>query len=197
MTDVAGPCIAHKDPKLPPPLALPEGPEWVSHLSALDAGAAETLVAVVRTLYPHDGLPDRVYRRVVAALDGVARAQPVPAQRLAEFLDALKERGLLPFRELSESYRVQALKAIEGSAAFRFVQRASVRFLYDDVEVWRAFGYEGASVHLGGYIERGYNDLAWLPEPPVETGSDPSLRPPELNLHGGGEGSDPVTERGV
>jgi hypothetical protein len=103
----------------------------------------------------------------VAAIDGVVRAQPAPAQRLAAFLDALKECGPLPFRDLSEGYRVQALKAIEGTPAFRFVQRASVRFLYDDVEVWQAFGYEGASVHLGGYLARGFNDLAWLPEPPA------------------------------
>jgi len=42
-----------------------------------------------------------------------------------------------------------------------------VRFLYDDVEVWQAFGYEGASAHLGGYVNRGFNDLDWLPDPPA------------------------------
>ena len=48
--------------------------------------------------------------------------------------------------------------------AFRFLQRASVRYLYDDLEVWQAFGYEGASYHLGGFIDRGFDDLDWLPD---------------------------------
>jgi hypothetical protein len=31
--------------------------------------------------------------------------------------------------------------------------------------VWRHFGYEGASAQHGGYINRGFDDLNWLPDP--------------------------------
>ncbi|MFC6494551.1 hypothetical protein [Ancylobacter dichloromethanicus] len=92
---------------------------------------------------------------------------PAAAQSLAEFVDRVDAAMPLPFRDLSESYRVAVLTSLEESAAFRLVQRSAVRFLYDDVEVWQAFGYEGASVHLGGYAARGFNDLDWLPEPPA------------------------------
>jgi len=158
---------AHKDPKLPPPVELPEGPEWVDALKLFDAPAAETLVAAVRTLYPHDGLPERIYRRTVFHFDAMAAKVPPVAQSFAEFVDLVD--GALPvkFADLSESYRVQVLKGIEASGAFRLVQRSAVRFLYDDVEVWQAFGYEGASAHLGGYVNRGFNDLDWLPDPPA------------------------------
>ena len=158
--------IAHKDPKLPPPVALAEGPEWVGQLRIFGADVAETLVAAVRTLYPHERVPERVYRRVVYALDGVAAKTPAAAQAIAAFVDMADSAMPLPFRELSESYRVAALKSMEATPAFTLVQRSAVRFLYDDVEVWELFGYEGASVHLGGYIERGFDDLDWLPDPP-------------------------------
>jgi hypothetical protein len=164
---MSGTPIAHKDPKVQPPVELPEGPEWVGVLRTFDAHLAETLTVAARTLYPHDSLPERVYRRVVAALDAIAGKAPAVAQSLAEFVDLVDGAMPLPFRELSEGYRVAVLEGIEASPVFRLVQRSTVRFLYDDIEVWEAFGYEGASVHLGGYAKRGFNDLEWLPDPPT------------------------------
>lgn len=158
---------AHKDPKLPPPIEVPEGDEWVNMLSLFDAHVAETLVVAARTLYPHDAMPDRVYRRVVVNFDKMAAKAPAAAQSFAEFVDLADGAMPVMFRDLSESYRVNVLKELEKTSAFRLVQRSTVRFLYDDLEVWQAFGYEGASVHLGGYAKRGFNDLNWLPEPPA------------------------------
>lgn len=158
---------AHKDPKMPSPPDVAEGPEWVEALILLDPQVAQTLLAAARTLYPHDGLPERVYRRVVLHFDRMAAGSPAAAQSFAEFVDRADAAMPVAFRDLSESYRVAVLKGLEASAAFRLVQRSTVRFLYDDVEVWQAFGYEGASVHLGGYVKRGFNDLDWLPEPPA------------------------------
>jgi hypothetical protein len=167
MTDSPVARIAHKDPKLPPPMNLPEGPEWVETLGTFGAHMAETLVLAVRTLYPHDRLPERIYRRTVHAIDRLATRLPAMAQIFAEFLDEADAAMPLPFRDLSEGYRVAVLKGMEGSRAFLLVQRSAVRFLYDDVEVWEAFGYEGASVHLGGYVRRGFDDLDWLPPVPA------------------------------
>jgi hypothetical protein len=160
--------VAHKDPKLAGnAIELPEGPEWTSALRVFDAHVAETLASVAHTLYPHDGLPDRVYRRVVAEFDRMAAASPAAAQLMAQFVDLVDEAMPLPFVELSDGYRTEVLKRLEGTPAFRLVQRSTVRFLYDDIEVWQAFGYEGASVHLGGYVKRGFDDLDWLPDPPA------------------------------
>ncbi|MCU0870639.1 MAG: tat (twin-arginine translocation) pathway signal sequence, partial [Burkholderiales bacterium] len=79
----------------------------------------------------------------------------------------------VPFAERSEGYRAAALKALDGTAPFVFVQRHAVRFVYDDREVWEAFGYEGAAVHLGGYLHRGFDDLDWLPPVPPEAWGGP------------------------
>jgi hypothetical protein len=35
--------------------------------------------------------------------------------------------------------------------------------LYNNPDVWPKFGYEGASADKGGYINRGFNDIDWLP----------------------------------
>jgi hypothetical protein len=153
--------IAHKDPKLPAPLAVSEHADWAGNLASLTAADAETLVAVIRTLYPHDHLPITLYRRVVLHFDRLN----LPAL-FENFCAELNAGWALPFRDLAESYRVQILKSLEPTKPFFFIQRMAVRYLYDDIEIWAAFGYEGASVHLGGYLKRGFDDLDWLPPLP-------------------------------
>jgi hypothetical protein len=36
--------------------------------------------------------------------------------------------------------------------------------LYNQKEVWPRFGYEGSSAEHGGYINRGFADIDWLPK---------------------------------
>jgi hypothetical protein len=90
--------IAHKDPKLPLSPAFPEGAEWTQALAVLSPEAGETLVAVVRTLCPHDALPDRVYRRVVLHYDRLARTVPAAAASIAQAVATLDRTMPLPFR---------------------------------------------------------------------------------------------------
>ncbi len=36
--------------------------------------------------------------------------------------------------------------------------------LYNQKELWPRFGYEGSSAEHGGYINRGFADIDWLPK---------------------------------
>jgi hypothetical protein len=36
--------------------------------------------------------------------------------------------------------------------------------LYSNPQVWPLFGYQGSSLEYGGYLERGFDDIAWLPK---------------------------------
>jgi hypothetical protein len=168
MQTAAGKVTAYKDPNLPAAPSASVGPDWANALTAITAPEAAILLAVVQTLYPHDQLNPLVYRRVIAQFDRVAAQRPDAAKTLATFCADLNQDSVLAFSELSESYRTQALKRLEPTPGFFFVQRLAIRYLYDDVEVWAAFGYEGASVHLGGYVKRGFDDLDWLPPLPNE-----------------------------
>jgi hypothetical protein len=58
--------------------------------------------------------------------------------------------------------RVALLRQIESSAFFQAVRGGLVVGLYYQKEVWPVFGYEGESFSQGGYIERGFDDIAWL-----------------------------------
>ena len=36
--------------------------------------------------------------------------------------------------------------------------------LYNQKDLWAKFGYEGSSADKGGYINRGFSDIDWLPQ---------------------------------
>jgi hypothetical protein len=152
---------AHKDPQLPVPPACEDEVLWLADLRVFDTAEATMLLAAMRTLYPHDELPDPVYRRSVAALDALCRRRGALVSPLRALLSALSSAVPAPFAACSESYRTTALRNAEaaGLPGFRLLQRLTVRFLYDDLAVWQAFGYEGAAYHLGGYVQRGFDDL--------------------------------------
>ena len=135
----------------------------------LDAHAHATLTAMARVLYPHDFLDDASYRRVV----DIVAADADAAQRalLADGVAALDEAKGGPFVGLEEKERLSAVQAIEGSPFFEAMRAATARHLYDDRALWPRFGYEGASSHLGGYIERGFDDIDWISEEGAETES--------------------------
>ena len=60
------------------------------------------------------------------------------------------------------------LQELADTEFFTFVCGIAVVSLYDDHEVWELLGYEGASFDKGGYIDRGFDDLDWLPTPRIE-----------------------------
>lgn len=129
--------------------------------------AFDGVLGVARTMFPHDTLPDEAYEKVVRKLAAAADAATIDAG-LAE-LDAGK-----PFLELEPEEKLAALQRVEGSELFKLVHATAVVELYDNPLVWKAFGYEGPAVHLGGYVSRGFDDLDWLPEPQVAFDRDES-----------------------
>jgi hypothetical protein len=135
-------------------------------MSELSAHARETTLRVARAMYPHDALPDEAYEKVVRQIEAEARGnatiQATIEQGIAE-LDAPT-----PFKDMEADDQLAALLRSEGGGYFNLVRATAVVELYDNPLVWKAFGYEGPSVHLGGYVNRGFDDLDWLPDPPIE-----------------------------
>jgi hypothetical protein len=62
--------------------------------------------------------------------------------------------------------QIIALKKIQETPFFEKVRSTEMVSLYNNEDVWKAFGYQGASYRFGGYLHHGFNDLNWLPEPP-------------------------------
>jgi hypothetical protein len=135
---------------------------------ALEQNVAEAVAALARTLYPHAALPDSVYARVSAKLDEAAREDAALAQVINDGVADLDGRGDEPFVARSGEQQLADAKAIAGSAFFDLVRSTAVVEIYSDPQTWSAFGYEGPSFAKGGYIDRGFNDLDWLPDPEQE-----------------------------
>jgi hypothetical protein len=127
---------------------------------------AATLVAMARHLFPHEALGDQYYTAAVAALDEKAAGDPELAGQLVQGVARLDQVMGIPFAKLSAGNQLKAIESIEGTPFFDTVRAATLGALYTNDTVARAFGFEGSSVEYGGYIERGFNDLGWLPELP-------------------------------
>ena len=131
--------------------------------ATLSSQTMATITAAARIMYPHDALPDAVYARVGEKLAEAAREDSGAAQTIEEGVSALN--GGRPFAELSVDEQLEAIKGIEGSDFFELVRSTAIVEVYSDQRTWQAFGYEGPSFDKGGYIDRGFNDLDWLPDP--------------------------------
>jgi hypothetical protein len=148
---------------LGPLAALAPGRAWALELHALSDDQAAAMLAVVRTIAPHDGLDPAAYALVVGALDADAAAS---ADTHALFAAALAALGA-SFTSMPEAACVEQLRAIEPGAFFQSVRLKTLLVLYNNPIAWEHFGYEGEAFSKGGYLLRGFNDLKWLPEVPL------------------------------
>jgi hypothetical protein len=136
---------------------------WAVDLKALTSAEGQALMAVSRTISPHDKLEDAAYALVIQAVDA-------QASRDAGLLKTLRDgvAGLgTGFATAPEEQRVAALKKIESSAFFQTMRVQTLQVLYATPLAYAYFGYEGESFSKGGYLKRGFNDLRWLPDVPV------------------------------
>jgi hypothetical protein len=145
---------------------------WAMSLQALDAPGAQSLLVMARRLYPHPTLADMYYAKVVSDLDEHAKANAALGGQLKDGVAALDKAKGVPWLELSEGNQIEVLAGMERTAFFQTVRNATISGIYNNPLVWRHFGYEGSSFEEGGYRYRGFNDLAWLPDPPA-TASPP------------------------
>ncbi|RDD63478.1 twin-arginine translocation signal domain-containing protein [Ferruginivarius sediminum] len=151
------------------PLLTAADRAWAIELSgALDQHTADTLLKMVRRLYPHSTLSDIYYGYVVEDLDRAAKSDEQVAKLLKDGVKKLDRALQIDFLDLSDGYQLKVLEGMSDSAFFEKVRSTTIVSLYNQELVWRHFGYEGASYPYGGYINRGFDDLAWLPEPPAE-----------------------------
>jgi hypothetical protein len=139
------------------------GEAWALAPTELDEETARGLLRMARTLYPHAMLSDVYYAKVVEALDAGAVADPTFAATLRNGVTQLASPYGVPFDRLSPGNQLKAVTAAQGSPFFEAVRSTTVSTLYANPQIWPLFGYEGPSVEHGGYLYRGFDDIAWLP----------------------------------
>lgn len=143
---------------------------WAVELKGLTTADGQTLLVVSRTICPHDKLEDAAYAVVVQSIDADAVSDP---KTLAMVRGGIRRLGA-HFATAPEPERVRRLRAIESSAFFQTMRSKTLGTLYATPMAYAYFGYEGEAFSKGGYLYRGFNDLKWLPEVPLEdSGSVP------------------------
>ncbi len=143
------------------PLALlVPGRAWALGRKALSGSEGVTLMAVARTVAPHDKLDDAAYALVIQSIDADAAHDPKTRQMLRA---GIRQLGA-GFPTAAEPARVASLQAMESSVFFQTLRVKTLGVLYATPLAYAYFGYEGEAFSKGGYLLRGRNDLLWLPE---------------------------------
>jgi hypothetical protein len=96
---------------------------------------------------------------VIHGLDEKAAADPALLKTLQSGAANLTARK---FDTLDPDAQEAALRAMQDTPEFQAVRGACVVGIYNNPEVWPIFGYEGESAAMGGYINRGFDDISWL-----------------------------------
>lgn len=131
---------------------------------SLDPHQQAVLVRLLRVMYPHPSFPDGPYHRTSQAIQEAAGAAEILPAGLAD-LDAAAGGD---FTATGDDQALSLVTDRSSSDLVTLVHSTSVVALYDDHEVWELLGYEGASFEKGGYLNRGFDDLDWLPDPRIE-----------------------------
>jgi hypothetical protein len=146
---------------------------WALQLAALPQDQTDTLVALSQVLYPHANLPTAVYAMVPKDLDAKADKDPATASLIASGCADLDKATGGSFVKATPDAQLAAVKAAQGSDFFNLVRGQCITSIYNNELAWAHFGYQGASWPHGGYLHRGFQDLTWLPNPPLEASPKP------------------------
>ncbi|MFB9262960.1 gluconate 2-dehydrogenase subunit 3 family protein [Bradyrhizobium erythrophlei] len=142
---------------------------WAEDATTLTPAALKTLLKMARDIYPHDFLGDSYYITAVKPWDAKAAKDPAVKSLINDGVARLdqeaNDRHKMPYAQVPwENDRVALLQRIEQTAFFQKIRGDLIVSLYNQKEVWPRFGYEGSSAEHGGYINRGFADIDWLPK---------------------------------
>jgi len=141
------------------------GPDhaWAMTAANLDPHTAQTLLVMTHDLFPHEQLGMQYYAVVVDSLDKQAGADTAAHKLLVDGVARLDAAHGMPWVDLSDGTRDAVLREMEKTEFFTTVRTKTIGGLYGNPLVYRMFNYGGPSVQLGGYIDRGFDDIGWLP----------------------------------
>lgn len=144
---------------------------WAQQAVNLKPGTMVVLARVARDIFPHDRIPDRFYVAAIRPYDEKAGTDSDLRALLEEGVAKLDAAATARFGVRGgyvalnwEHDRVPLLEAIADTPFFQKLRSDLVVSFYNQPELWPRFGYEGPSWQKGGYIERGFNDIDWLPQ---------------------------------
>jgi hypothetical protein len=131
--------------------------------AALSDNQLLTLVRMSHLILPHDLLDVAVFRDAMTRLADSLANDTARRKAVIDGIAALDGTSL--WLDIPQHDQLAALTAAADSDFFRLVETATLENIYRDERAWQFVGYEGEAIKFGGYIDRGFNDIDWLPTP--------------------------------
>ena len=129
-----------------------------------DAEMPTVMVKLARRLFPHEGMADGIYGEVVGQVLATIASNPATAGLIDGAVQVLDSAASGSWIDLGEAEQLEVLRATENDPTVVGL-RETVRFVfYENESVWKHIDYPGSSKEYGGYINRGFDDIDWLPE---------------------------------
>lgn len=119
--------------------------------------------ALLHTAFPHARLDAAFYSGVAGRYLAEIAKDPAAMAEHRRGLALLDGSYIAPFAQLPEMVRRSMVARYDQEPFFKALIWRGAELIYRDAAVWKMVGYEGSSVEYGGYIERGFDDIDWLP----------------------------------
>ena len=137
---------------------------WAQATGGFDPHAARTLLMMAYDIFPHQMLGMKYYAKVVNDLDKDATANPANRKMLLDGIAMLDAATGIKWIDLSDGGREAILKKNEKTPFFAAVRSQTITSLHGNPLVYHMFNYGGSSMEYGGYLDRGFDDIGWLPK---------------------------------
>lgn len=148
-----------------PATALAAGSETQGALSSPELDA---LTAYAHTLLPVLEPTHARYSMVAQKLAQLAALDP----DMGAFIHGGIEVARIPDRAtwsgLTATDRAEIVARQEGTPFFGFLRWTTTEIVMREPELWQRLGYEGSAIEHGGYLQRGFDDIDWLPQAETE-----------------------------
>jgi len=139
---------------------------WAATMTHFDETQAKQMLRLTQVIFPHQNMPEAINALAVQDFDAMAGDDDALAASFQEGFDALDAAAGGDWLAADEDAQLAAVEANTDSVLFSSVRGKCITSLYDNELAYAHFGYEGEAFAKGGYLFRGFDDLAWLPDPP-------------------------------
>ena len=123
-----------------------------------------TLGRFARLLYPHNAIGDEVYAQVMGSILATVAENPGLDAALAGAVSTLNSARDANWFDLDEASQIAVMNEVQGESFFAAIQAQVGGAFYSHPTVWQLIKYPGSSKEHGGYVDRGFDDIDWLPE---------------------------------
>lgn len=111
-------------------------------------------------LFPIEGVePDSFDSVGLALLDNPDLSAPIDSA-----IEALNAAAGSDWFSQDKSAQIEAMASVETQPWFTTLFVMSRAAFFDLPQVWTVLDFEGPSIEFGGYIDKGFDDIDWLPE---------------------------------